>query len=123
MRQFPVKFELPGVEQALPHDRVAEIAVRLLDQRQVQVFGLVAQEGERILVAAPPLDFAGMRQQAPRLSEQVERHIGKAEVLLERGRMADPFAEPLREHEIRVRKAEHVAAMRRHSVFTSSGIS
>ena len=64
-----------------------------------------------------------MREQQARLPEQVERHIREPEVFLERGRMPDPFAEPLREHEIRVREPEDKAPVRRHSVFTSSGMS
>jgi hypothetical protein len=57
------------------------------------------------------------------MAEEVERHVGEAEVLLERRRVADPFAEALREHEVRVREPQHDAAVRRHSVFTSSGMS
>ena len=64
-----------------------------------------------------------MREQEPRLPEQVERDVGEPEVLLERRRVPDPFAEPLREHEVRVGEPQHVAAVRRHSVFTSSGMS
>ena len=118
-----VEAELPGVEQALPHDRVAEIAVRLLDERQVQVFGFLAQVRELVLAAATALERAGMREQQARLPEQVERHIREPEVFLERRSMADPFAEPLREHEVRVREPEDKASVRRHSVFTSSGMS
>ena len=53
-----VQAELPGVEQELADDGVAEVAVRLLDERQVAVLRLLAQVGELVLAAAPALDLA-----------------------------------------------------------------
>ena len=64
-----------------------------------------------------------MGQEKPRWTRQIERDIRDAEVLLERGRVTDPLAQALREHEVRVREPQDVAAVRRHSVLTSSGIS
>ena len=114
---------MPGVEQELADDRVAKIAIGLLDESQVQVFRLFAQVSELVLAAAAALEKPGMRQQQSRLADKVEGHVGESEVLFQRGRVPDPFAEPLRQHEVRVCEPKHVAAMRRHSVFTSSGIS
>ncbi len=122
-RKRLVQAELPGVEQELADDGVAEIAVRLLDERQVEVLRFLAQVCELVLAAAAALELPGMREQQPRLPEQVERHVGEPEVLLERRRVPDPFAEPLREHEVRVGEPQDVAPVRRHSVFTSSGMS
>jgi hypothetical protein len=114
---------LPGVEQTLPHDGLREIPVRLLGERQVAVLVLVAEIGQRILVAAAPLDFAGVRQQQARLADQVEREVGETEVLFERRRVPDPFAETLTEHEARVAETQQVLEQRGvHRFLTSSGI-
>ena len=73
---------------------------------RLQVLRFLAQVGELVLVAAAALEFARVGEQQPRLAEEVERDVGEPEVLLERGRMADPFAEPLPEHEARVGERE-----------------
>src|SRR6188768_244050 len=123
MRQAPVQRELPGIEQELANDRVAEVAVRLLDQRQVEVLRLLAPIRERILAATLALELARVRQEEPSLAEEVERDVREPEILLERRRVPDPFAEPLREHQVRVGQPQDVPATGRQSVFTSSGMS
>jgi hypothetical protein len=58
---------------------------------------LVAQEGERIFVAAAPFDLAGQREQQPRLADEVERDVGERDVLLDHRAVAAPLRQPLAE--------------------------
>src|SRR5258708_37746009 len=53
-RQPFVKLQLKGVDEHLTHDGSAEVAVRLLGQGRVQIFAMLPQEGDLILVAARP---------------------------------------------------------------------
>jgi hypothetical protein len=66
------------------------------------------------------LQLRGMRQQVPRLTQQVEPDVGKRQILFQRGRMADPLAETLRENQAGVADRERVTP---HRFFTSAGIS
>ena len=123
--------------QPLPHDGDGEVAVRLLGERQVHELGRVAQEGQLVLVAAAALELAGVGQQQARLADQIEREVGEPQVLFERRRVPDPFAEALAEHQRGIAEAQHVAAAHRlqlalrlggvtldaaHRFLTSSGI-
>ena len=113
-----VQLELPGIDQPLPHDRVAEVAVRLLGEGEVQELRRISQEGERVLVAPAAFELAGIREEQPRLADEIEREIGEPQVLLERRRMANPLSEALAEHKRGVGKAQDVDAarlLRRHT--------
>ncbi len=78
----------------------------------VQILAVLAQKGDLILAAAAALDFTRIGQQQPRLADQIERDIGQAQILFERGRMSHPFAQPLPEHQAQVAEAQHVAEQR-----------
>ena len=93
------------IEQ-LAHHGGGEVAVRLLDQQQVGVGMLVAQVGERILVASLAFDLAGIGVEQPRLPDQVERQVGERDVLLQHRRLARPFRQPMAEDQRIVGKAE-----------------
>ena len=93
-----------GVEQ-LPHHRIGEVAVGLLDQQQVAVVAGIAQIGERVLVAALAFDLAGIGVERAGLADQVETHIAEGQVLLDHRRMADPFGQPMAEDQRRVGEA------------------
>src|SRR5207244_3700077 len=67
-----VDLELPGIEQPLAHDRVAKVAVRLLGERQVGKLRRITQKGQRVLVTPPALELACVREQQPRLPDQIE---------------------------------------------------
>ena len=90
---------------------------------------LLAQERDLVLAAAASLDLAGICEQQPRLTDQVESDVGEPEILLERGRMTHPLAQPLAEHEGQIAEPQHVAikrdglVRRAHRVFTSGGMS
>ena len=114
------QLELPGVDQELPDDGLAEVAVRLLGKTQVQEILRIAQEREIVLGAAAAVRLRRIREQVSRLAEQVERDVGEREILLERRRVADPLAETLRQDQARVADSERV---RTHRFLTSSGMS
>jgi hypothetical protein len=133
-REPLVQRQLKGVDQHLAHDGLAEIAVRLLDERRIQVLAVLAQERDVILAAAAPLELAGIGQQQPRLTNEVEGDVGEPEILLERRRMTHPLAQPLAEHEREIAEPQHVSITREHlgrsgpvnrthSVLTSGGMS
>ncbi|BCB86374.1 hypothetical protein Psuf_036870 [Phytohabitans suffuscus] len=84
-----------GEEQQLG-DRDREVAVGQLDQQAVAKLPVVAEEGERVLVAAPPLDLARVREQQPRRAELVEGDVGEGDVLLHLRRAGVPLGEALR---------------------------
>ncbi len=111
---------------------LAEVPVRLLREDRVQVVAVFAQQRELVLAAAATLDLAGVGEQQPRLTDQVERDIREPQVLLDRRRVPDPFAQALSEHQARVRRAAADSAARpgrphrrrrAHKVLTSSGMS
>ncbi len=103
------------IEQ-LAHHGGGEIAVRLLDQQDVGEGVLVAQVGERVLVAALALDLAGVGVVEARLPDQVERQVGKRDVLLQHRRLARPLRQPMPEHQRIVGKGEDVCEERRRVV-------
>jgi lactam utilization protein B len=76
--------------EQLPGHRPAEVAVVQLHQLRVDDVGLVAQEGQVVLVAARALALAGEGEQAARLAEQVEREVEQRDVLLELRASAPP---------------------------------
>src|SRR6202023_2905950 len=82
-QQALVDLKLPGIEQPLAHDRVAKVAVRLLGKCQVGKLRRITQEGQRVLVTPPALELARVREQQPRLSDQIEGEVSELEVLLE----------------------------------------
>ena len=100
-----------GVEQ-LPHHRIGEVAVRLLDQQQVSVIAGVAQIGEGILVAALAFDLAGIGIERARLTDEVEAHIAEGEILLDHRRMPDPFGQAMAEDQRRVGEPQGVLEQR-----------
>ncbi len=108
-RQPFVKFQLKGIDENLTHDGSAEIAVRLLSQGRVQIFAMLPQEGELILVAAPTFDLSGVAQEKPGLADEVERQVGQSQVLFECRGVPHPFAQPLTEHQGEIAQAQHVA--------------
>ena len=67
-----VEFQLPGIDQPLAHDGAAEVSVGLLGEGEVQKVGCIAKKGQRILIASPALEFPGVGQQQPRLSDEIE---------------------------------------------------
>ena len=69
-----------------------------------------------------PFDLAGMVQEMGRLADQVEAHIGEAEIDLDRGRMAAPFAEPLAEDQAVVAEAQQ-SSKRTERCTSSAGAS
>ncbi len=73
-----VQLELPGIDQPLPHDgagRNPRSAAR--PECHVDELRRIAQEGERILVAAAALELPGVAEQQPRLPDQIEREVGE----------------------------------------------
>jgi hypothetical protein len=76
---------------------VAEVDVRQLDDRKVAELVFGAQESEMVLVAAAPLECGRIRQQHARLPDQVERHVGERDVLLDHRSVAAPLGNPLAE--------------------------
>ena len=58
-----------------------EVAARQLDQREVAVVALVAQEGELVFVVPVAFELARMREHGAGLADQVERHVGHARCL------------------------------------------
>ena len=121
---------LPGREQELPRHGLGEIAIGLLDQQAIAEIEHVAMEGERVAVPAPALRPRRPHEEMGRLADQIEAHIGEAEIDLDARRMAAPFAEPLPEDQAVVaepqqRLEQHlVVRNRRHQMcFTSSGMS
>jgi len=90
-------FEMIGVEQELPHQRLAEVAVRTLDEQDVAEGGRIAQIGEIVSRAALALDLARKPQPELGLTDQVERGVGKRDILFEHGRMAAPLGHAVTE--------------------------
>ena len=99
---------MPGVEQELPHQRVAEVAVRPLDQQQVAEVPGVAQIGEVVGGAPLALDLGGEAQPHLRLADQVERDVGERDVLLQHRRVAAPFGDAVAEDQRGVADAQQV---------------
>jgi len=90
-------FEVIGIEQELPHQRLAEVAVRTLDEQDVAEGGRIAQIGEIVSRAALALDLACETEPELGLADQVERGVGKRDILFEHGRMAAPFGHAVAE--------------------------
>ena len=90
-RQRRPQRPLESGKQEVAQNRAAEVDVRQLADRQVAVLVLVSQESERILVAPAPFERAGVRQQQPRLTEQIQRGVGERDVLLDHRTMAAPL--------------------------------
>jgi hypothetical protein len=95
-----------GVEEELAHQRVAEVAVRALDEEQVAEVPGVAEVGEVVGGAALALDLGGEAEPELGLADQVERDVGERDVLLERGGVAAPFGDAVAEDEGGVADAE-----------------
>ncbi len=117
------------VEIELPRHRRREVAVGHLGKQQVAVGAAVAQERELVLAAAlvaeARLDFARIGEPHPALPQQVEADVGERDVLLDDGTVADPLAQPLRQHDVGVAQPLQVLEQRLvrfHMCFTSSGI-
>ena len=73
----------PGVEQKLSDDRAGVIAVRQLDQLDVAILDRVAEVSERILIPPLPFDLAGETEKIRCLADEIERDVGKRDVLFE----------------------------------------
>ena len=103
---------MPEVEIELTRHRIGVAAVGLLDQQKVAEATAIAEEGERVFAASScfetRLDFAGIGKPQPRLAEQIQSNVGERDILFEHRPVADPLAEPLREHQIAVGKAQQV---------------
>src|SRR5215467_1719055 len=61
---------MPGVEQELPHQRLAEITVRTLEQKDIAEFVRVTQVGQVVRRAALAFDLSGQVEPQPGLAEQ-----------------------------------------------------
>src|SRR5258707_10315039 len=131
-RQTLVELELECIYQYLPDNGLTKIAVRLLRQNRVEIGALLAQVSELVFVAAATFDLAGVAQEQPCLTDQVERNIGEPQILFERGSVAHPFTQTLPQHQAQVTEPQHIAKQRlraglrrsrAHNVFTSSGMS
>jgi hypothetical protein len=85
----------PGGDHRIAQHGCGKVAARQLDECRVQIVALVAQEGELILVVVLRALFAGQREHAARLADQVERHVRQRDVLFEDRRMPTPFAQAL----------------------------
>ncbi len=85
------QLDVPGVKQELAHQRLAEIAIRTLDQQGVSELGRVAQIGHLVGIAALALDFGGILQPKLALADQVKRLVGQRDVLFQHGRVPAPF--------------------------------
>ena len=116
---------LPGVEQTLPHDGLREIPFGCSASVRLRYSSLVAKIGQRVLIAAAaprasPAYVSSRRAWPIRSSER----LASAEVLFERGRVADPLAETLTEHEARIAEPQQVLEQSGgvHRFLTSSGI-
>ena len=130
------QFQLPCIDEKLADDGVTEINVRLLDQAKIAELGRVTKEGKIVLSAPLSLDTARIRQQVPRLTDEIEADVGERQILLQRRRVSYPFTQTLGEDEAcvtelkRVAKQQRVRSVRRrrdcgggtHRFFTSSGI-
>ena len=95
-----------GVEQELAHQRLAEVAVRALDEEDVAEVPGVAQVGEVVGAAALALDLGGEAEPELGLADQVERDVGERDVLLERRGVAAPFRDAVAEDQGVVAGAE-----------------
>ncbi len=117
--------QVPGVEQELAHQRLAVIAVRLLDEEDVAEVPAVAQERERIRVAPCAFNLAGEGQPQFRLSDEVETDIRHGDVFFKRWRMPAPRRNALAENERVVAhpEREFEKRTRAHICPTSSGMS
>ena len=80
---------------------------------------VVAQVGQRVLVAAGALQLARVGQQQPGRAELVERDVGQRDVLLHLGRARRPLAEPLGGDQRVVAEPQHVRRPRRSQVLRS----
>ncbi len=83
---------LPRREQELPRHRLREIAVGLLDQPAILPVQNITVKSQLVGIARQPEEIG-------RLANQVERHVGQAEVHFQRRRVAAPFAQPLAQNE------------------------
>ena len=102
-----------GSIQELSQDGHCEIAVRLLQQKQVLVVAFDPAIGEIVLVMAAALYRAGIGVERLRLADQVEPHIGQRHVLLHGRRMAAPFGQAMPQDQSVVGAAQRVADQRR----------
>ena len=105
-----------GVKEELADDGVSEVAVGAFAEQRVAEFGLVAEIGESILVAALAFDSAGEGQPSAGLANLVESDVGQGDVLFEGWAVACPQAELLAEDEGVVAEAEEVIESRVHRV-------
>src|SRR5580658_5418109 len=91
---------------------MSEVAIGLLDKRQIQKLPRVAQERELILRTTVPFKLTRVTEEEPRLANKIECDIRKPKVLLERRGMTHPFGKPLPENEARVGEPQHIAQAR-----------
>jgi hypothetical protein len=91
---------LVGVVEELTDHGVAEVAVGLLHQEEVEELTLGAEHGQVVLGPACSLDMASMGVEGAGDSEMVEREVAQSDVLLELGGVRDPLAETLGHHQV-----------------------
>jgi hypothetical protein len=103
---------LPGREQELPRHGLGEIAVRLLDKPAIAEIEHVPPERKRIPVASPPFHLTRIIQEVRSLPDQVEGHIGEAQINLDRRRMPAPFRKPLAQDQAVVAEPQRIFEQR-----------
>ncbi len=99
------RLEVERGEQ-LAHDRVGEVAVRLLEQPRAAELGLVAPVGQVVFAASGC--GAGVVQQRACVPQQVEPDVAERDVFFELGGARDPPAELLRQDQRVVAEPERV---------------
>lgn len=127
---------MPRVEQELAHHRLAVITVRPFGKQEITEFACVAEIGKIVRAAATALDLASKSEPELRLADEVERRVGKGNVLFESGCMAAPFREAMAEDQRIVAHPQqefeqrrtvdgrfHYDRSRHHMCPTSSGMS
>ena len=100
--------QVERVEQILAGDREREVAVRLLDEKEIAKLRDVAEKREVVGDRPRPSRSTGGLEQQARLIEQVEREIAERELLFEHGSVTAPLGQPMAEHEPIVAEAERV---------------
>jgi len=118
---------LPCIKQELAHQGFAKITIGAFDQQQVAKIPCIPEIGQIVRTATFAFNFAGQFQPELRLTDQIKGSIGQRDVLFNHWRMAAPFADPMRQHQRVVAKAQQEfkqsLILVHHIAPTSSGMS
>ena len=108
VQQLLEQQRVPEIKIELSSDRHREIAVCLFHQEQIPELVGITQKSELIFGASFAFDLGGIFKPELRLPVQIERDVGKCEILLQGRSAAAPFSETLAQDETAVSEAQEI---------------